>query len=745
MPRRHKWELGAVAALAVATAVAGWAVARHAPAGMIGRYWNNAEWRGQPATQATGTVPSIGDFHNGLADAATNVGSADWSGYLLVESSGTHQFDLLSDDGGWLDVDGSTVVDNGGAHGAQQATGSVSLQAGIHRLRVRYFQGGGDAALRITWTRPGGPTRRLEYFDVAPTSGAAQLRLRLGRFGRLLSVALPVLWGLLFLYIPVRLVGWLTWREVTRQVPRVEDRRPLKLVLAVGVALMVWGIGFGLGQGWPPDELGPGEVRRAFLSGFSNGWHEKYPLMHFAVLSIPLSAFEIAGRLAILPFDSPVSDAAQVALARLVSLLAGVGCLVVVFLCTAELTGARRAVAGSVALLLTPLFLYYSKTANLDVPSLFWFGWAMLGFVRIIRYNRLADYLLLGTGAAAAVATKDQHYANLALLPIAVLLINALMQPSPTWSGRLGRALVDSKLWMGAAAAVGASAVLHNMIFNFSGFVAHVEELVGYGPILPLVPATAAGYYELTRRTGELFALGMGWAWFGAALFGVVVAAVRKDRRCWLWLLFVPLSFHLAYTWATRNVHDRYLYGGVFVLTIFAGASLADLVEAGRRTRPARLLAGALTAYSLLYAVSINVMMTRDARYEARQWVHRHARNGTKVGLLGAGEYMPVIEPPALPIRVYADVEGLARVKPELLVVNARYAKRYEARPEGRVLLAGLDDGSLGYREVFRYRAPIPAWALLQYAAPFSGTRESILTNLDKVNPEMVIYQRAGH
>jgi hypothetical protein len=54
----------------------------------------------------------------------------------------------------------------------------------------------------------------------------------------------------------------------------------------------------------------------------------------------------------------------------------------------------------------------------------------------------------------------------------------------------------------------------------------------------------------------------------------------------------------------------------------------------------------------------------------------------------------------------------------------------------------GLDDGSLVNAEAFRYRAPIPAWALLQYEAPFRGSGESPITNLDKVNPEMVIYRR---
>jgi hypothetical protein len=56
--------------------------------------------------------------------------------------------------------------------------------------------------------------------------------------------------------------------------------------------------------------------------------------------------------------------------------------------------------------------------------------------------------------------------------------------------------------------------------------------------------------------------------------------------------------------------------------------------------------------------------------------------------------------------------------------------------------LSGLGDGSLGYAEAFRYRAAIPAWALLQYEARFQNSAESPITNLDKVNPEMVIYRR---
>ncbi|HSK11235.1 MAG TPA: glycosyltransferase family 39 protein [Vicinamibacterales bacterium] len=582
----------------------------------------------------------------------------------------------------------------------------------------------------------------MTIFDFAPTKADGVRQLRVGRFTRVLSVALPVFWALLFLYVPARIMIWLTRREVARLGPRAQDRRALWLVLAAGVVLMAWGIGFALGQPWVPDALAPFVVRFAYLSEFSHGWYDKYPTAYFAMLSIPMSAFEISDRLSILPVEGPIAEAAQEVLFRLVSLLAGVGTLAVAYLCGAELYGARRGVAAPIVLLLTPLFLYYGKTPNLDLPSLLWFGWATLGFVRVVKYNRAADYLLLGAAAAAAVATKDQHYANLVLLPLGVLVVNARRHPAPTWPGRLGRALTDSRLWLGGAAAVGVSLVLHNVIFNFSGFVAHVRELAGYRQVLPFVPATAGGYLSLTGRTGELFAFGMGWAWFGAALAGIVLAVWRRDDRWWLWLLLVPLSFHASFTLVTRSVYDRYLLGGVFVLALFGGAALSELCEA-RRWRPlAVLLAAGLTGYSVLYAVSVNVMMTRDARYEAVRWVQQRAGSGTTVGLLGGRNYMPAFGASVRSARVMVEAEDLARVSPDLLVVNARLASRYEVLPAGRELLRGLEDGSLGYREVFRYRAPMPAWALLQYTAAFAGTRESELTNLDKVNPEVVIYER---
>ena len=462
------------------------------------------------------------------------------------------------------------------------------------------------------------------------------------------------------------------------------------------------------------------------------------------MLSIPVSAFELADRLGILPAGSVPAWAGQLALMRAVSVMMALGTLVASYLCGVEMVGPRRAIFAPLALLLTPIFLYYGKMANLDVPALCWFAWAMVAFLRIRRAGRLGDYVWLGIASAGAVATKDQAYANLALVGAAVIVLTARQHGgSASWGG-LGRALADRRVWAAGAAAGLASIVFHNMVFNLAGFAAHIRLLSTLGD-LAIVPRTVAGYLELLGLTLSLFRWALGWPLFLLSAAGVAGALVRRDRRWWLWLLVVPLSFHLSFTWVTLYVNDRYLFGGIFVLALFAGAACADAFDAVRWRLTPRLIVAASFVYALLYAASINVMMSMDARLTATAWVTASTDARSVVGLIGRS-YMPAIEGPAQVTTVEPTVEAVWQASPDLLVLNARFARRFEqARtPEGRVLLKALADGSLGYDEVFRYRAPLPAWALLQYEAPFRGPGESPLTNLDKVNPEMVVYRRRG-
>lgn len=737
MPRTAEFVV--VAALAATSVIAAWTIPGPTTPGLAGRYWTTTEAAGTPTAESVGALPMALDVVRHVP-SAWRASRAEWTGYLLVDVTGTQQIEIDANGTASLFVNGALVADGG--TGQRVASGRVTLPAGAHQIRISHAQAGGPVRMAVRWTRPDGRSGLLAARDLVPSLAASRLGGWLP-FVRGLSVAVPIVWACLFLYVPVRVAVWWTRREVVRVTPGDAERRALAGVLLLAFGLMIWGLEWGLTEtAWAADELRPGLVRDVIARRLAGGWFDKYPLMHYAVLAIPVSAFELAGKAGVLPADAWASHVAQFAMMRVVSVVMGLGLVVSAYLCGAELYGSRRAVLAALALALTPLVVYYGKVANLDVPFMCFFGFALLSWLRILKTHRRQDYVRFGVCAAAAVATKDQAYASLALLPLVVLGANAAQQPFASVTRRLGAALVDTRVLLAGVAAAAAFVLFHNLLFNFAGFVEHVRVLRTFDDI-GIVPRTAAGYAELAVKTIDLFRFAFGWPTFLLAIAGVMTAAVRAERRWWLWMLAVPLSFHFTFTLVTLFVCDRYLFAGVFVLALFAGSAMADLFDAVRARHLAKATVAAALFFALLRSASINVMMNRDSRYEAQAWLRAHAQDADRVGLVG--DYLPAVGPPLEPVVVRAAEADVRQAGTEWLLLNARYAQRYEAarRPEGREMLRALENGTLGYVEVFRYRAPLPGWAVLQYDRAFEGQAESLTTNLDKINPEVTILRRS--
>lgn len=76
-------------------------------------------------------------------------------GVITVPKDGEYQFYTKSDDGSRLFIDDKLVVDNGGIHPDQERSGKITLTAGDHTIRVLYFDGGGQIALKASWKGPG--------------------------------------------------------------------------------------------------------------------------------------------------------------------------------------------------------------------------------------------------------------------------------------------------------------------------------------------------------------------------------------------------------------------------------------------------------------------------------------------------------------------------------------------------------------------------------------------------------------
>ncbi len=84
-----------------------------------------------------------------------------FSGYLRVPADAMYEFALTSDDGSTLTIGDAIVVDNDGAHGALQKSGMIALRKGLHAMTVRYFQGGGGAALSLRYRTGDGAWREV--------------------------------------------------------------------------------------------------------------------------------------------------------------------------------------------------------------------------------------------------------------------------------------------------------------------------------------------------------------------------------------------------------------------------------------------------------------------------------------------------------------------------------------------------------------------------------------------------------
>jgi PKD repeat protein len=131
-------------------------------AGSFSPGFSASYYRGQTWTELTGSrIDSQIQFSDqgGSVWPIDMVGrqenfSVNWDGYFQAPSADTYTFYLNSDDGSWLWVDDTLLIDNGGDHSAREYTGTTSLATGYHHVVVRMYENGGIAVAGLRFTSP---------------------------------------------------------------------------------------------------------------------------------------------------------------------------------------------------------------------------------------------------------------------------------------------------------------------------------------------------------------------------------------------------------------------------------------------------------------------------------------------------------------------------------------------------------------------------------------------------------------
>ncbi len=89
-------------------------------------------------TQSWSTINSNVAFPGDTWNASA-IFAADITSTLDVATAGTYTFNLSSDDGSYVFVDGSLIGDEPGAHGVYSTSFSDTLTAGNHAIEVQFY------------------------------------------------------------------------------------------------------------------------------------------------------------------------------------------------------------------------------------------------------------------------------------------------------------------------------------------------------------------------------------------------------------------------------------------------------------------------------------------------------------------------------------------------------------------------------------------------------------------------------
>lgn len=489
--------------------------------------------------------------------------------------------------------------------------------------------------------------------------------------------------------------------------------RRLVIILLVSLSINTIGIGWGIpnkNDDWPVDTFQPlsamAVTKRAFWDeAWNSGWfNRKYPLGQPLVLStvqLPYLVWlrltgEFRGPTSTYPYGFRDPERALTILpllSRLVSALMGVAVVGLVYVIASTLFGTSAGLVAAVLATGCYPMVYYSHTANVDTPLLFWIALMVAAALAWADQSSSRAAAICGIAAGMALFTKEQSIGMLVAIPL-VWFLRSHSAKALGWRAAMKQIAVAAMGFMAVTVLVG------NLWRNPMGFFNRWRFLLG---VLP--EELNAVYDPLVLRNPAVFSFGaeignlLEWADMAShaltlpvtilCLAGVVWALWRHPRQAAIPLL-LGTSYYLISLRTLGAVSAHYTMPLLFSLIILgaaAGGALLDRIQClpnVRIRRVAMSLAVAAMGLALLPGIEIDHLLIKDPRYAAEAWLRAHVLPGGQV-------------------EIYQPPKRLPRFSPELQVSTVPLDKRtvelfLERRPDVVVLSSGGSAGLTGRR-----------------------------------------------
>ncbi len=423
--------------------------------------------------------------------------------------------------------------------------------------------------------------------------------------------------------------------DTSPDLSRTGARRLLLITVLLAAAVFVfpiwWGLPFAEPYTWAFDEVLPRQVVSP------GSWDELYPPTHRRLLTPVLQATRAASRRGLSEMLGLDLLNTQMLAARSLTVVLACLTLVVFYLAARRVLDRKASLLAVASFAFGTNYVFYSKTANLDVPYVFWFALSVYFFLRCLESRRWHDYVLFAVCGTLAITTKSQAYALYFLAPFALVL--DLRRNQPIDERSFWRALFDRRILEAAGATLATLFLVFGELWGSDELRSHIDAVTSRS--YDAYRAHGAALSSLARITLGNLAFSLGLPVLIAVTAGLVQAFARPSRnKSLLQLLLFPASYYVGFILATGFNYDRHYLPVTLILGLFAGKSLGALVDATRPLFELRTaVAGLVIAYAVLRGLSVDLMLWGDARYEAERWLTDNDLYERTVGL----GYRPVL------------------------------------------------------------------------------------------------------
>jgi hypothetical protein len=452
--------------------------------------------------------------------------------------------------------------------------------------------------------------------------------------------------------------------------------------------------------------------------------------------------FAIASRLGAMDLAATVPYTTLFVIGRAASAIMAAVTGAALYLMTREIGQSSRAALIAVFVLAsTPIFVYYGRVANVDMPYVMWYALALWSYAAIIRREPTRGrFAALGIAAALSVGTKDQAYGFFVLIA-AHLAWLAWRRASGSPLTRLARVAGDRFLAAGLIAFVLTFVAVHNLPWNAAGFRGHLDIITGPASqdYRMFDSASWSGQASLFATALQQWPWCLGWPALVAAIAGLAIVVQRRDVATLAFVSLPILSWYVFLIAVIGYHYDRFFLGPSLGLAILAGVALDTLIAYANPRPLGAILAGAVLVFGLLNGASVPRLMRADSRYAAEQHLAERAIGGARVAYTGRIEYLPRLERFSA-MEVAPTGGDLAASGADVLVVNWQYAQRAHTDPVRWQFYDQLDSGALPWRLALRAKTPL--WTPLGLFPRLNAVDASPFTNLNKINPEIRVYER---